>query len=928
MKKHKLVILLFLFLLYPQVAFSQYYFGKNKIQYTAFDWQVFSTKHFDIYFYTEEKEMAEIAAGLAEDSYKLLASRFNHEIDKRIPLIIYSSPNYFVQTNVLPYLIPENVGGFFEFIKGRTVIPFNGSYSDFKRVIRHELVHVFTYAKLSYVLTAHRRHGYSVPPLWFIEGLAEHWSADWNSEAEMIMRDLVLSEKPIQISQVYEQADGFLMYKVGQSICEFLSETYGDGKLGLLLDDYWKVDNFREAIKLTYGKELKDIGKDWEYWLRKKYFPLVKDKEPVNKFTQQLTFNGFNLMPSVFKNTPNSSEDMVAFKSNRLGYSTICLTSAQGEKHKFQTLVKGERSPKFESLHLMESKIAVSQDKRLAFVSKNNEKDVLYMYDIRFRKIVLKKEFSNLVTLSSPAWSGDPNQVIFVGTSKAGYSDLYRYYITRDSLEALTDDIYIEKNPAWSLDGKFVIFSSDRGEFGKDGYLNLFMMNLETKDIIQFTRGKHNDTSPAWSLNGDLVIFTSDRNGSFDLFTLNPHLGETKQITSTIDGIFDAQFSSRQDKIYFSAFKDYNFHLYKMELPENTKVVDTLSSINKWNAWKPDRISTEFSQASVKYKKKFSFDIAQSVIAYDVVYGSVGGGQVAMTDMLGNHQYIFLLGHSARTKGDIWSGFNLGVTYVNRTHRLNYAFGAYHLNDEYYDDYYGYFYERQYGFLGFLSYPLSKFQRIEGSVFLRRSERDLYIIGNERKATLATSYVSFIKDTSLWGPVGPLDGVRLNLTLGSTTKFDKIRTYNRLILGDFRKYFRLSKRSCFAFRFTGFSSAGAEPQRLYLGGSWSLRGYDRRAFYGRKLVLVSDELRFPLIDDLSIKFSWGEMDFRAIGGALFFDLGNAWEKRFDHFYGSMGGGVRLNLDDIVVLRLDIAKKTDFTTISSDTEFDFFFGWDF
>lgn len=929
MKRYSpLLLFVLILLLFPRESLGQYYFGKNKIQYTNFEWQVFSTKHFDIYFYKEEKEIAEIAAGLAEESYQILSSRFNHDIDKKIPLIIYSSPNYFVQTNVLPYLIPEGVGGFFEFLKGRTVIPFDGSYSDFKRVIRHELVHVFTYAKLSYMLSAHRRRIYSFPPLWFTEGLAEHWSRQWDGEADIVLRDLVLSEKPVEISRVYEIADGFLAYKVGQSICDFLSETYGDDKLSSLFDDYWKVDNFEEAIKLVYGKKLEDIGKDWGYGLRKKYFPLVKDEELVSKFSEQLTFKGFNLMPSVFSNSSNRNEDMIAFKSNRLGYSTICLISERGEKNRFQTLIKGERSSKFESLHLMESKISVSEKNEIAFVSKSNEKDVLYIYDISSKEIVLRKVFPDIVALSSPAWFKDNSQVIFVGTSKTGYSDLYRYDISTDSLHALTNDIYTESNPAWSPDGKYVVFSSDRGEFGKEGYLNLFMFNLETRDIVQLTCGKHNDTSPSWSSDGELIIFTSDRNGDFDLFTLNFRSGETRQLISSLNAILYPEFSSNNEKIYFTAFKDYNFHLYKMDFPKNTEIVDTLGSISEWATWKPEKISIAYGQASVKYKKKFSFDIAQSIIAYDVVYGSVGGGQVAMSDMLGNNQYIFFLGHSARTKGDVWSGFNLGITHVNRTHRLNYALGIYHLNDEYYDDYYGYFYERQYGLLGLLSYPLSKFERIESSVFFRRSERDLYLTEKERKATLATNYISFIKDTSIWGPVGPLDGMRLNLTLGLTTKFDKVRTYNRLILGDFREYLRLSKRSCFAFRFTGFSSAGTEPQRLYLGGSWSLRGYDRRAFYGRKLILASHELRFPLIDDLFMKFPWGEMDFRAIGGALFFDLGNAWERRFEHFYGSMGGGVRLNLGDVVVLRLDIAKRTDFTTISSDTDFDFFFGWDF
>jgi len=103
-------------------AYSQFYFGKNKVQYTDFDWQVMETENFRIFFYPEEEELAKIAARISEDSYRELASRFKLEIYHPIPLIIYSSPNYFSQTNVTPSLLPESVGGFTEFLKGRVEI--------------------------------------------------------------------------------------------------------------------------------------------------------------------------------------------------------------------------------------------------------------------------------------------------------------------------------------------------------------------------------------------------------------------------------------------------------------------------------------------------------------------------------------------------------------------------------------------------------------------------------------------------------------------------------------------------------------------------------------------------------------------------------------------------------------------------------------
>ena len=45
---------------------GQYYFGRNKIQYDDFNWKILETDHFDVYFYPEMSELAEIGAAFAE----------------------------------------------------------------------------------------------------------------------------------------------------------------------------------------------------------------------------------------------------------------------------------------------------------------------------------------------------------------------------------------------------------------------------------------------------------------------------------------------------------------------------------------------------------------------------------------------------------------------------------------------------------------------------------------------------------------------------------------------------------------------------------------------------------------------------------------------------------------------------------------------
>ena len=108
-----LIVLTIIYLLIlPSFSDAQYYFGRNKIQYNQFDWQVKQTEHFNIYFYPEMEELASIGAAYAENSYKILQAKFDHTIPKKIPLIFYSSHFHFQETNVIPFFLPEGVMGF------------------------------------------------------------------------------------------------------------------------------------------------------------------------------------------------------------------------------------------------------------------------------------------------------------------------------------------------------------------------------------------------------------------------------------------------------------------------------------------------------------------------------------------------------------------------------------------------------------------------------------------------------------------------------------------------------------------------------------------------------------------------------------------------------------------------------------------------
>ncbi|MCG8604460.1 hypothetical protein MJD09_05595, partial [bacterium] len=64
------------------------------------------------------------------------------------------------------------------------------------------------------------------------------------------------------------------------------------------------------------------------------------------------------------------------------------------------------------------------------------------------------------------------------------------------------------------------------------------------------------------------------------------------------------------------------------------------------------------------------------------------------------------------------------------------------------------------------------------------------------------------------------------------------------------------------------------------------------------------------IDRFLVGFPFGGMGFNAIRGALFADLGQAWDRdyEFDRVLGSLGLGIRFRLGGFLVLRYEMGRR--------------------
>ena len=879
--------------------------------------------------------MAKIGANYAEEAFDELKIKFNHYVTRKIPLIFYNTHIHFQQTNTSPGFIPEGVGGFFEFMKGRVVIPYMGSLAQFEHVIWHELVHVFMVNKII-VSLKDRRLETRLPPLWFVEGLAEYWSTTWDTQAEMVLRDAVLNNVFVKLEDlVYLR--GYLMYKEGQKFLEWVAANYGEERILLLMENYWRFKNFYDVIEFTLGEPIGDIGDKWHFDLKQEYYTLYSDKYPHHIDAHKLTKTGFNFSPSYNLKGPNKD---LYFMANRSGYTSLYrmkVDTTLTDEGKVELLLEGEKEEAFETFHILDNSLDTHIDK-LIFVTKSGESDVIHIYSIPDEEVVETLRWDNIISIKAPEFSSDGSMIVFNAIDQKGFNDLFIYELEKKQLKRLTNDYYGDDEPTFGKNDKSIYFASDRTEGECKQYQNIFRYDLDTKKISYITYLDANINKPQFSPDFKDLYFVSDYDGTFNIWKLvKDESGQPRgieQVSRFATSIFDFSITEN-NKIITSGFEKFSMQLYAMDkflIPDSLKNYAEFQWDHKSERWLAGKITLDPKVDKIIYENDYTLDYAVSQFATDPIYGPRGGAILSLSDLLSDDKYFIAFYNTAEVQSEFLRNINVAISRVNQKHRTNFAYGVFNFSGRRYDirESDSFFWERIFGGYVTLLHPFSKFQRLEMTTTVANSDREKDIDILPRKSLLVANAVEFIHDNSIWGPTGPVDGTRFRLLAGYTAdiKFSNVNYYS--LMADYRKYFRLGRRVTLATKASIFLNHGKEARRFIAGGSWDLRGWNRWSIRGEKLWLSSVELRYPLIDQFYVRFPFFGLGFTSIRGAMFFDAGGAWDEQYEETLGSVGFGVRINVFNFIALRYDIGKKIEknFTQFQPKLFYQFFFGWDF
>ena len=944
------------------------YFGRNKVEYENFDFRILATEHFDIYYYSQEEPAARVAAQLAERWYARLSKVLNHTFDRRQPLVLYGSQAEFAQTNVVSGMLSDSIGGVTESSKRRIVMPFAPTLAETDHVIGHELVHAFQF-------DISRKHGRDTgQPLWFIEGMAEYLSkGPLDAASTLWVRDAVLSGRlPEKLNTA---ARDLSPYMFGHAFWSYVGERFGDESVEKALKPGRKQRRLKDRIRYATGAELDQVYREWRAAMLEQYGDARDGRERYASWDRGTMQIGPSVNPEgtqavIFSERDRMSLDLflvdLATKQVIRKLATTAASakfdslqplrstgswSPDGRWFAFAAVRQGraalqlidvrdggaERELIFPAIGQVLSPTWSPDGASIAFSAIAGGWTDLYVTDVATGSLrqVTYDAFADL----HPAWSHDGRTIAFATERFSSDPDTWRIGRLRLALLDVDSNAVrplhvagggMQINPQWSKDDAELYFIGD-----PDGIANVMRVCLETIAVHQVTNvatavAGITPTGPALSVsaNEQTLAFTIYANGRPRLTLLDPNdaLAGARSVTDSEDS--EARGTEQNTE----------------ENTGGTELRSQAGIVSQVLADYEMGLTSGSAPRVQQYRPNLSLEgIGQPYLSSGGgPFGTFvrGGGAVLFGDMLGERRLA-----AAVQIGNRLHDTAVELRYVNQERRWTWGGlaelepGIARFRSASFVNFNGeeallqqteYFQRMQVRAAGLLAYPFSRGLRLEmfggvrhaqyrrdhrvavasaetGEVFNRE---ELEISGGE-PTTVAEFGAALVRDTTVFGPTGPLMGARYRVEIAPAMGHLRYTT----LLADVRRYvmpvrpFTIAARMVHSGRY-GRDDGDSRLLPSYLGSSYFVRGHRDDLRYctpdatqacgdellGNRLLVGNLEVRFPLLGlwsrQLEYRFIPVDAFFFADGGIVSGSREPGAGRR--HSISSIGAGLRMN----------------------------------
>lgn len=875
----------------PDLLAAQY-FGRNKVQYEDFDFEILHTPNFDLYYYPREKEAVDQLGILSERWFSRHAQIFNFTFADNNPLILYANHADFQQNDIVPN-VGVGTGGVTEGLRNRVIMPLAESNRSTDHVLGHELVHVFQY-RLAKGSNIGGVRATSSIPLWFMEGMAEYLSiGSADTQTAMWMRDAVLRDDLPGVSDLANSREYF-PYRYGHSLWTFMTGVWGD-QIVYPLYEAVAIKGVESALEDTLNVTPDSLSGLWHDAMISAYEDEVQQATPPGEIGEGI----FSDEGDILRTAPSISPDgkYVVYISNERLFSLEWFLADVQTGEVIRSLTNTLTDPHLNALRFIESSGSWSPDgERFAAVVFEKGDNQIILINPDNGDITRELRFDEVDSMTNPSWSPSGNRIVFSGSSD-GFSDLWMYHIEEDSLQQLTDEKNADLQPVWSPDGQTLAFISDRGpdtelENLHFGEMVITMMDLETGEVTilpPFEDSKH--INPQFSPDGSSLFFISDFGGVNNVYRYDLQSLERYKITDVSTGVSGISQHSpaitvadETGTMILTTFSDSRYLFRKLsagqtagERVEQDQLRADAKKIPPFERRNIQVVSDLLSAPGIDllpdsavsrsdYHPKLRLDYIGGGggigVSNQLGIGAGGGIDLQFSDMLNQHQLMATL----RVQGT-YKDLGGQAVYLNRDNRFIWGGSVSHIPFRTSRAFFSQdtttvdgsevvaptlnrinrrVFSERISALGF--YPLSTTQRLESSAgfthiwydielettFFNRFgspfERETEGFEAPSPLNLFNVSLAYVQDSSIPALTGPIDGQRMRFEVTPTTgSLNYVST-----LADYRRYFFLRP---FTLAFRGLHSGrygeDANDDRLspnFVGYESLIRGYNFASF--------------------------------------------------------------------------------------------------
>ena len=485
--------------------------------------------------------------------------------------------------------------------------------------------------------------------------------------------------------------------------------------------------------------------------------------------------------------------------------------------------------------------------------------------------------------------------------------------------------------PRWSPDGARIVYAAT----DYDSNSSLRVYDEATQNDTAILEGRFDIGYPAWSRDGRFVVFTSDETNVFNLYAYSFEDGRKRQLTHLLGGAFQPDISPDNGEIVFSSYNSRGFKIAKAAFdPAGIKPSPTIQPywietprINpSWNSASTTEIKTINKETSRTISTRLAaepYSASKTILPRfwlptltDDKDGSVLGAFTIGQDALAYNTYLI----------EASVGLYSGEGYYNLVYHNDYAYPTFtlrsHSQPVLYTDLAGKgdYYERQTSLSLAATVPLNRLENYHnltlGYQLLRQDAQSAISNGAFGGLTVFEGrrdnlFIELEFSNSLKYPysISHEEGKQASVAYRYYSRAFGSETHSKEFTASLSEYLAppftgALRHSVIYLNLKGGAASGDRitQQAFQLGGTpgesaFPLRGYSSRSFLGKFAATSTLELRSPLIylfQGANTKPFFAE----GLHTAVFMDAGTVWDDDtgFALPRTKVGTGLELRMD--------------------------------